>query len=110
MKNFVQPGEHITVPAPADVISGQLVVSGALVGVAQFDAASGEEVVLVRRGVFDLPKTGAQAWTVGAKVYWNGTDAVLTTAASGNTLVGVAVLPAANPSDTGRVLLDGTVR
>jgi|GEM_PF-4444391 len=38
MKNYIQPGDSITVPAPADVKSGDLVVVGDLFGVAQFSA------------------------------------------------------------------------
>ncbi|ULB10732.1 DUF2190 family protein [Cereibacter azotoformans] len=110
MKNFIQPGEHVTVPAPADVTSGALVMVGAIVGVAQHDAASGEDVVLVRRGVFTLPKTSAQAWTVGQKLYRDATTGAATTTASGNTIIGAAYAAAANPSDTGTVLLDGAVR
>ncbi|MCB5199025.1 DUF2190 family protein [Loktanella sp. TSTF-M6] len=110
MKNFIQQGENVTVTAAADVVSGQFLAVGALTGVAQGDAATGEEVVLVRRGVFALPKASAQAWTVGAKVYWDATNSVMTTTASGNTLVGVAFTVAANPSDLGDVLLDGAAR
>lgn len=109
MKNFVQPGENITVPAPADVESGDLVVVGALVGIAQADALTGADVTLVRRGVFnDLPKTSAQAWTVGAKIYWTGTEC--TTTVGSNKLIGSATAVAVSPSDTGVVLLDGVIR
>ncbi|MBL3571985.1 hypothetical protein BV509_17465 [Rhodovulum sulfidophilum] len=108
MKNFLSHGENITLPAPADLRSGAGVLVGTIFGVAQADAASGAPVVLVRRGLFTLPKTAAQAWTPGAKVYWDG--AQCTTAASGNTLIGAAAAAAANPSETGTVLLDGTIR
>lgn len=107
MKNYIAPGEHVTVTAPADVSSGDGLLVGSLFGVVQEDALTGVDVVLVRRGVFTLPKTSAQAWTVGAKVYWTGTEC--TTTASGNTLIGVAETVAANPSSTGRVLLDGAI-
>ncbi|WP_379028883.1 DUF2190 family protein [Paracoccus simplex] len=110
MKNWVQPGEHITVPAPAEVSGGEGVLVGAIFGVAQGDADVGEPVVLVRRGVFELPKTSAQAWTAGAKVYWDAAGKLVTTTASGNTLIGAAVEVAANPSASGIVLLDGAIR
>lgn len=110
MKNYIQPGEHITLTMPAAVTSGAGVLVGAIFGVAQSHAAENQQTVLVRRGVFELPKTAAQAWTVGAKIYWNDTDAVCTTAASGNTLIGAAVEAAPNPSPTGQVLLDGVIR
>lgn len=110
MKNFIKPGEHVTITAAAAITGGDFVTVGSLTGVAQGTVAVGEDVVLVRRGVFTLPKTSAQAWTVGDPIYWNSSSSVMTTAASGNTLVGVAHAAAANPSSTGEVLLDGTAR
>lgn len=111
MKNFQQPGETVGVLAPRAVASGEGVLVGALFGMAATNAASGAAVEIVRRGVFaGVPKTSAQAWTVGAKVYWDNTNFVFTTTASGNTLCGVALAVAENPSDTGTVLLDGTAR
>jgi predicted RecA/RadA family phage recombinase len=83
---------------------------GGIFGVAQETVLSGADVVLVRRGVFTHAKTAAQAWTVGAKLYWDDTNKVFTTTASGNTLVGAAAVAAANPTDTGTVVLDGAIR
>jgi predicted RecA/RadA family phage recombinase len=105
MRNYVQPGDVITVPAPAAVASGDGVLVGALFGIAGTDAASGAPVEIKTNGVFDLPKTSAQAWTVGAAIYWTGT--VATTVDTDNTLIGKAVDVAANPSGTGRVRLNG---
>ncbi|AUQ99339.1 DUF2190 family protein [Phaeobacter inhibens] len=110
MKNYVKPGDHLPVIAPADVQSGGLVKVGALIGIAQYDALAGEEVEIVRKGCFTLPKVSAQAWAQGAKIYWITADSKCTTTASGNTLIGAAVLDAANPSDSGLVLLDGVIR
>lgn len=107
MKNFIQPGDTITVPAPADVASGAGVLVGSLFGVASFDVKSGEEVEIATKGVFELPKTSAQAWTVGAPIYWDASNKVATSAASTNALIGVALAVAANPSSTGVVRLNG---
>lgn len=109
MKNFVRNGNSIPVTATAALTSGQGVLTGALFGVSSGAAAIGETVEVAVVGVFDLPKTSAQAWTVGAKVYWDSANAVATTTASGNTLIGAAFAPAANPSAIGRVRLNGTV-
>lgn len=107
MKNFIQPGDSLTIPAPAAVLSGGGVRSGLLFGVAQHDAAIGEEVSIATCGVFELPKTSAQAWTVGAALYWTGT--LLSTAAGTGTLfVGIAAAAAANPSAVGLVRLNGS--
>lgn len=110
MKNYIQPGETIEVTAPAALSSGDGVLVGSIFGIAQTDAANGAAVQIARRGVFTHAKTSAQAWTQGAKIYWDDTGKVFTTTATANTLVGVAVLAAANPSATGTVLLDGAVR
>lgn len=110
MKNYQQPADNATVTLAADVTAGDFVAIGSLTGVAQATALSGQDVTIVRTGVFELPKTEAQAWTVGAKVYWDSGNSVMTTTASGNTLVGVAYAVAANPSTTGLVLLDGAAR
>lgn len=105
MKNYIQRGENLTLTAPADVNSGEGVLVGAMFGVAAGTAKSGDDVTLVRKGVFQLKKLAAQAWTVGAKIYWNKTDNHCTTVASGNTLIGYAVSAAADPSETGVVVL-----
>lgn len=110
MQNYKFPGENITLPAPAAVASGEAQLIGSIFGVAQADADIGVPVVYVRRGVFTLPKTSAQAWTVGAKLYWDAAAKVVTTTASGNTLIGAAAAAAANPSPVGDVLLDGVIR
>lgn len=44
--------------------------------------------------VSDADKTTAEAWAVGAKIYWNNTTKKFTTTASGNTLCGYAIAPA----------------
>ncbi len=110
MQNFIQPGENITIAAPYDVVSGACAKVGTIIGVAQADALSGADVVLVRRGVYALAKTSAQAWTLGVKIYWDDTAKVCTTVSASNTVIGAAHAVASNPSSTGEVLLDGTVR
>lgn len=110
MKNFVQAGESLTLAAPEAVTSGRGLLTGKIFGIAQHDAASGADVTIARKGVVTHAKTEAQAWTLGAAIYWDNTNKVFTTAASGNTLVGAAAAAAANPSTTGTVLLDGAIR
>ncbi|GAB5431217.1 MAG: hypothetical protein EpisKO_05870 [Epibacterium sp.] len=105
MKNYIQPGEKITVSAPADVASGAGVLVGAMFGVATGAAALGADVTIVRKGVFNLNKLAAQAWGEGVKVYWNNTAKECTTVASGNTHIGYAASAAADPSSIGVVVL-----
>ena len=107
MRTFVQPGAVITVPAPANVTSGDGVLIGSLFGVAGYTAQSGAALDLHLEGVFDLPKVGSQGWTVGALIYWNGT--ACTNVASTNKLIGVAVAAVGGGAGetTGRVRLNG---
>ncbi|HSI42122.1 MAG TPA: DUF2190 family protein [Xanthobacteraceae bacterium] len=108
MRNFVQEGRVITVPAPSGgVVSGDGVLVGSLFGVAAFTAAESTDLELCIGGVYRLPKVSAQAWTVGAKIYFDAATKLATTTASGNSLIGVAVTAAANPSATGVVRLNG---
>ena len=110
MQNYIGKGDVVIVSAPSGgVTSGQAVKVGDFFGVAQLAAAEGADVPIAMEGVFDLPKTSAQAWTVGVKIYWDATNSVCTTASSGNKLIGGAVLAAANPSGTGRVLLNKNI-
>ncbi|WP_306120477.1 MULTISPECIES: DUF2190 family protein [unclassified Roseitalea] len=110
MKNYVQPGNTLTLTAPYAVTSGEGMLVGSIFGVAAGDAASGATVEAALTGVFDLTKIGSQAWTVGAKVYWDDTNKRCTTVATDNTPVGVAVeAVAGGAGDTiGRVRLNGS--
>lgn len=104
--NFVQPGHVLTLEAPSGgVVAGSPVIIGLIVAIALSNAAEGEVFEGQLTGVWTLPKTSAQAWTVGAQIYWTGTEA--TTVSTGNTKIGVATAAAANPSATGTVRLLG---
>ncbi|MFQ6552948.1 DUF2190 family protein [Aestuariibius insulae] len=107
MKNFIQNGEALTVPAPADTKSGEGVGLGVLFGVAAGDALSGEPLVINTTGVYELPKVASQAWSVGAAIFWNGS--ACTTSSTGNLLIGAAADVTSNPSETGAVRLNGSV-
>ena len=110
MKNFVQPGNTITLTAPYAVASGEGLLVGAIFGVAAGDAAIGEPVETALVGVFDITKVGSQAWTVGAKVYWDDTNKPCTTVATETTLIGAAVeaVPSGAGDTSGRVRLNAT--
>lgn len=108
MRNFIQRGDNITVPAPAPVLSGQGVLIGSLFGIAATTAATGEDVALSTCGVFEMPKAEI-AMTIGQKVYWSSTNGNVTTTATGNTLIGAAIEAAGSGATTVRVRLNGTV-
>lgn len=107
MKNFVQPGEVVTLTAPYVVAGGDGLLVGSIFGVASGAAALAADVEAKILGVFDLKKTNAQAWTAGALIYWDNTAKEATTVPTSNKLIGTAVAAAVNPSATGRVRLNG---
>lgn len=94
MKNFVQNGINLTIPAPANTLSGEIVVVGEIVGVASNNAAEGGTLDLVTEGVFKLPKVAADAFEIGGKGYYKAADKLVTATATGNKLIGVAVVDA----------------
>lgn len=112
MKNFIARGDVLTVTntTGADISSGDGVLLGVMFGVAANNIPQNEDGPINLTGVFELPKAASQAWTVGAAVYWNGTDKFATTAASGNTKIGVAAAPVAGGAGNtlGRVRLNGS--
>lgn len=107
MRNFIQNGDIVTLTAPTGgVASGEAFVVGSIFGVAAYTANEGADVETQLVGVFDLPKaTGAI--TQGAKVYFDTTAKKVTGTATGNKLVGAAIVAAGSGDDTVRVRLDG---
>jgi predicted RecA/RadA family phage recombinase len=92
MKNYVQPGRTVTVPAPYAVESGWLVLLGDLVGIVARDAEMGEPCDLALEGCFSLPKASADVITAGQLVGWDSTASQVTTVESEmDALIGHAV-------------------
>lgn len=109
MKNYIAPGLRLTITAGAAYASGAGVLVGSIFGVAEGFIDNGAEGVIVVEGIFDLPKAPSQAWTVGALIYWDAANARCTNVATGNKLIGVAVLAVGSGAGetTGRVRLNG---
>jgi len=95
MKNYVQPGNTITLTAPYAVASGDGLLVGSIFGVAAGTAALGEAVEAALNGVYDLKKVASQAWAAGDKVYWDNTAKEATKTTTSNTVIGVAVVAVA---------------
>lgn len=107
MKNFVEHGEVMPILAPTGgVVSGDLTIQGIIFGVAATTAAEGERVNLKLGGVYNLPAATSQAWTQGAALYWDNTNKVATTTASGNTKIGAAFAAKLAADASGRVYLN----
>jgi predicted RecA/RadA family phage recombinase len=112
MDNYDSPGEIVNCVVPAGgVVAGLGYKIGDLVCIATVDAAAGVTAAFyVGRGVVVVAKVSAQAWTQNQKIYWDNTAFNFTNVVGTNTLVGTAAAPAANPSATGKVRLDGVAR
>lgn len=78
----------------ADVVSGQAVLVGAVLGVATNDIPDGADGVLATEGVFTLPAVdGVETdWTQGTPLYWDAGNAEVTDDdnSNANTPIGVA--------------------
>jgi predicted RecA/RadA family phage recombinase len=108
MKNFVQPGDVLTLIAPAGgVQSGQPFVVNSIFGIATHDAIEGAEVEAQVVGVFEFAKMPG-AIAQGAPVWWDDTAKVIKGAsAAGLYPVGVATEGAAADAPSVRVRLSG---
>ena len=105
-KTYIQPGRVLTVPAPTGgAVSGAPVLIGTLFGVAQHDAAQGQDLEILTEEVVELPKATPLAIDLGDRLFWNAGDGVLDKTATAQLCVGVAVLPAASADSTVRVKL-----
>lgn len=105
MKNYVQPGDIIEVPAAAAAVqAGAVVVIGTHLAVANHAAAIGEPFNAKLSGVFEVPKAAGAAWTQGQALMWDasaGAFAAVGTAATGDvTGAGTTAFVAAGSADT----------
>src|ERR1700733_10920174 len=94
MQNYVQKGQTLTIAAPYNVTSGGGVLvsgTGYVFGIAVNTQNLGDSMEIVTEGVFDLAKD-ASTFANGDYVYWDNTNKVVTSTATGNKKVGVAVL------------------
>jgi predicted RecA/RadA family phage recombinase len=108
MRNFIQPGETVTIVAPYTVASGDGMLIGAIFGVANSDAVIGNNADITTEGVFTLPKANVSI-TLGAKLYWDDAAKKVTTVTAGNVYIGAAIEPAATVALTVPVRLSGLV-
>lgn len=90
MKNFVMSGRTVSVQLAAPCLSGDVIVAGALFGIASVSGQIGDVVEVEVGGVWDLPKKAGEAFTAYAPVYWDAANKQLTVTAGSNLKVGVA--------------------
>lgn len=108
-KNYVQPGNvlnHVNETTGA-LLSGALVMIGALAAVLVGNAAIGQTVGAVISGVFALPLKAATPMAVGAVAYLKtSTGEIEDTAGTGKVAIGTVVTAAASNDPTVDVLLN----
>jgi predicted RecA/RadA family phage recombinase len=105
MQNFIQEGTVLTLVAPRALTSGEGFLVGSQFAVATSASLISVDVEGLTEGVVSLPKTSAQAWTQGQKIYWDNTNFRCDSTSTIGILIGVATEVAANPSSTGVVKL-----
>ena len=104
---FRQTGDAVDYTPGADVMFGEVVVQGELVGVAKHDIPAGKLGVLAVTGVFDFPKAAGAGIAVGVKVYWDEAMKLVTEDPAGgvNKELGKTALAARDADTTVRVRL-----
>jgi predicted RecA/RadA family phage recombinase len=108
MKNFVQPGDRLTLTAPYTVTSGSLVFVGAIGGVALHDAASAASVTVQTDGVHDLVHAVTNtAAAIGDVAYFDTTNRAIS-ATTTFARAGVYVSAKVTTSTAVRVRLNGS--
>lgn len=108
MRNQIQVGSTLTLIAPTNLTAGQAFLVGAIFAIASQNALSGEQVEGKRMGVYALPKTSAQAWSTGDRIYWDAANNRCDKTSTVGMLIGAATADATNPSAVGNVVLSGT--
>jgi predicted RecA/RadA family phage recombinase len=103
MRTSIKAGTTKTITAAAAITAGQIVLVGDIIGIALSAAAIGARVELetIQGNVYSYTKATGEAWTDGAKLYFDAANNRLTTTASGNTLVGNADGAFASGATTG---------
>jgi predicted RecA/RadA family phage recombinase len=89
MKNFIQLGAVLTATLAVAVVSGDLVIIGALPAVASGNYGANVEGEYELAGVYELAALPAATGVIGGKAYWDATNKRVTSVAVDNTLVGV---------------------
>jgi predicted RecA/RadA family phage recombinase len=100
---FAHEGANIDFTPTGAVAVGDVIVQGDLVGVACRPLAANEPGALAVTGVYDFLKATNVAYTVGTILYWDDTNNIVTTTATGNKLIGKVTKAAATTDTTVRI-------
>lgn len=81
MKNFVEKGNVLNYPIPADtaIVSGDVVSVGTMIGIAGKSSSTEGEIIPVNLcGVFELAKKAPLVITQGDRLYWDSDPGEIT--------------------------------
>lgn len=107
MNNRIREGETLNYinETDATIVSGTAVHVGCLIGVAATDIEPGAEGALRLDGVYELPKTAGEAWTLGQALSFDPATGAF--GASGGVSGNACAFAAAEAADeTGLVLIN----
>lgn len=104
-KSYIQKGHTLTLVAPAAVKSGDVVIVGGIIGVAQFDALQNAEVEVQVECVHVLPKATPLVLAQGAAAYWDAGAKKITATVGANFLLGTVTETAGTDATTVSVKL-----
>lgn len=103
-KKYVARGDVADYTAGANIVSGDVVVTGHTIGVAVTDIANGAVGALAIEGVYELPKVSGAVFSVGEKLIWDVSAAAfddsLATPASGDITGGAIAMKAGLNGET----------
>ena len=91
---FKHDGKAIDFFPLENVPAGSVIVQGSLVGITKLDIPAGRLGELHVVGVYEVTKSNI-AMPLGSRVYWDNTAKQAVLDATGNALLGIAVLDAA---------------
>lgn len=101
---FLHDGKAIDITAGASgIAAGDIVIEGALIGVAKTDIPANTVGAIAVEGVYDIVKKTDAVLTIGADVYWNATSAYAMGSSAGLTKIGTAVAAAVSGAETVKV-------
>ncbi len=107
-QNFKAPGKVLGVTAPYDLLVGAGCKVGAIFGVAQDAATSGDvDVQIDTEGVHELVKDAGTAWAVGDRAYWDDSAKEVDTDSAAGMLIGYVTEVAESAAVLGKVKLLG---
>jgi len=108
LAKYIQRGHSIDYTPDTDVAAGDVVIIGDLAGIAKLDIKAGTLGSLALVGVFDIPKATGEgtAIAVGAIVFWDATNKIVTTTAGDNKYLGKTVIPSGDDDANARVIIN----